>query len=332
MKMLPQFVIGVSFVAISACGGSGSGGGKTKITTDTITINMSPLRVVGFSDDTSSGSLYPIVFVGDIANGETLLMRVRDPFEMGDFYSIRILNGYGGFPAPGAPTVNEGEPDNSLIEAAALTWGDYLDRGLDPLLDEDWFSFTSSGECCSYVSTIANVSGAAADPILEIYNPSPNPGPITYTSVASDMGVDTFIAGIFDPANNLTFVLMDQLWDAATDAIDINSFFLIFTGPPSPGDYQVRFATPPFPDNAPGSVTGSIHVDEYDKVGGRIIGSFDITIADGSRTTTISGNFNVTRVPDEPGLLTGFRPGSARAASLSMQGMLKGVSTYMRRE
>lgn len=289
---------------------------------------MSPLRIVGFGDDASSGSLYPVVFIGEIPDGETILIRARDPFGVGEFYSLKIRNGYGEV-SSGTPILAEGEPDNSPIEAATLNWGTFLDRGFDPLFDEDWFTFTSSGECCNYIFATTNASGSAADPILEIYNPTPNLGAVTYTGDPAGMGIGTYVAGVFDPNNNLTLIGMFQLFD--TD-VDVNSFSLVFSGPPAPGDYPVRFAAPPFPGDAPGTVTGSIHIDQYDGVDGRIIGSFDITIVDDSRVTTVSGNFDTTRETDEPGLLAGFRPGLARATSPSMQGMLKEVSAYMRRD
>lgn len=116
----------------------------------------------------------------------------------------------------------------------------------------------------------------------------------------------------------------------APETLDSNEFFLAFSGPTTPGDYPIQFAFPPIPDDLPGSVTGSIHIDQYDSVGGRIIGSFDLTIVDDSRTTTVSGSFNVTREPDEPGLFS--RSASSRTAAPSIFGKLKSVSAYMRRD
>lgn len=63
-----------------------------------------------------------------------------------------------------------------------------------------------------------------------------------------------------------------------------------------------------------------------------MIGSFDITIIDVSRTTTVAGSFNVTRMADEPGLLTGLKPSSGRATVISRQNALKGISAYMRND
>lgn len=332
-KYLREFLlVGISLLGIlgivaSGGGGSGSGGEMR----DTITINMSPLRIVGFSDDDTSGSLHPIVFIGDIPDGEAILIRARDPYGEGDFYSIKIRNGFGEV-SVGNPIADEGEPDNSPIEAAILNWGVFSDRGFNPLFDEDWFTFTSSGECCNIIFTTANASGVAADPILEIYDPTPNLGPKTHIFDSDGMGAETLITGTFDPTNNLTFVGMIQLWDVNIgQTVDRNLFFLVFAGPPAPGDYPVRFAAPPAPDDAPGSVTGSIHIDQYDNVGGRIIGSFDITIFDISRSTTVDGSFDVTRSSDDAGLLTGFRPRSSQNNSLSVNSNLKNISTYMRR-
>ena len=228
-----------SLLSLSSCGGGGGG-----IIIDSMTIDMSPLRVVGFSDDGPSDPLHPVVFLGDIPNGETLLMRVRDPFGLGDFYSIKIRNGYGEV-SSGTPTADEGEPDNNLIDAATLTLGAFLHRGLNPLFDEDWFTFTSSGECCNYVATRSNSSGSAADPILEVYDPTPNLGPITYTLESDGFGAETLIAGVYDPTNNLTLIAMTQLWDVNIgDSVDRNSFALVFAGPLAPGDYPIRFAFP----------------------------------------------------------------------------------------
>jgi hypothetical protein len=339
MKIVIQFLTSVCFIGVSACGGGGGGGDDVIVdlppaTIDTMTIDMSPLRIVGFSDDrevNAFNTLHPLLDLGagvPVPAGKTWLLRVRDWYEMGDFYSIWVSNGWG-VPALGSPTADEGEPDNDPMDATDLTYNIYTDRGLNPLLDEDWFSFTAMGLNSFYfASTIPNMSGSTADPILEVYDPAPNLGPITYVE-ESDLSYETVIGGTLDSVNNLTLIVMDK---QRSNSVDVNSFFLVFSGPPAPGDYPVRFAAPPFPGNAPGTVTGSIHIDQYDGVGGRIIGSFDITIVDDSRTTTVAGNFDVTREPDEPGLLTGFRPGLARASSSSMQGMLKEVSAYTRRD
>ena len=321
-----------SLLILSSCGGGGGGGGGG-IIIDSMTIDMSPLRVVGYNDDGAFGPdpLHPLVYVGDIPNGKSLLMRVRDPYGIGDFYSIQTRNGYGGNPPPGTPTADEGEPDNDPIDASVLAEGVYLHRGLNPLFDEDWFSSTSSGP--SWAWTMSNLSGTLADPILEVYDPTPNLGPVTYTADSAPVGgTTTLLAGVFDPTNNGTFIGMTQLEEGPGMFIDINSFFIAFSSPTTPGDFAVEFAGPPFPSDAPGSVTGSIHIDQYDAEGGRIIGSFDITIIDVSRTTTVAGSFNVTRIADEPGLLTGLKPSSGRATVISRQNALKGISAYMRND
>ena len=321
----------LAVLGILATGGGGGGGGDGE--EDTITINMSPLRIVGFGDDNDSGTgggpLHTIVFLGDIPSGEIILIRARDPYGEGDFYSQKIRNGFGEV-SSGMPIAAEGEPDNSPLDAATLNWNSFLDRGFDPLFDEDWFTFTSSGECCSYVFTTSNASGSAADPILEIYNPTPNLGPKTYKQDSDGIGEETSIIGTFDPTNTLTFIGMSQIWDDVFQ-FDRNSFFIVFAGPSDPGNYPVRFAAPPVPDDAPGSVTGSINIDQFDGVGGRIVGSFDITIFDVSRSTTVGGSFNVTRSPDDPGLLTGFRPQSSDDNLPARNKSLKNLVTYMRK-
>ncbi len=333
--LVSVYVLGI--LGIVASGGGGGGGDASDGEEDTITINMSPLRIVGFGDDNDSGGfagppLYPLVFLGDIPSGETILIRARDPYGVGDYYSIIIRNGFGGV-SSGMPIATEGEPDNNPMDAATLNWSFFLDRGFDPLFDEDWFTFTSSGECCHYIFTTSNASGPAADPILEIYNPTPNLGPITYKLDSDGIGEETLINGTFDPTNNLTLIGMTQLWEAQlTFTFDRNSFFIVFAGPPVPGNYPVRFAAPPVPDDLPGSVTGSMNIDQYDDVGGRIVGSFDITIFDVSRSTTVGGSFNVTRSPDDPGLLTDFRSQSSRNILLPRINNLKRLFTYMRQK
>ncbi len=112
-----------SLLSLSSCGGGG-GGGENMI--DSMTIDMSPLRVVGYNDDGAFGPdpLHPLVYLGDIPNGKSLLMRVRDPYGIGDCYSIQhSYGGYGGNPPPGTPTADEGEPDNDPIDASVLAGG-----------------------------------------------------------------------------------------------------------------------------------------------------------------------------------------------------------------
>ena len=334
-----KIVLANLLVLLTACGGGGGGS-----PTDTFTINMSPLRIVGFSDDNLyvniSSSLYPIVYLDfDMPAGKTVLMRMRDPYGVGDFYSIEIRNGFGGGAAPAMPISGEGEPDNNSIDASLLLWDTLADRDLNPVYDEDWFSFTSSGEGIMFINTRPNASGSSADPILEIYDPTPNLGPVTYDEnleLALPSDHLTLIAGVFDPINDLTLVGFDKLnliesVNSSIDTlIDINAFFLVFSGPPTPGDYPIQLAAPPAPSVAPGSVTGSIHIDQYDDVGGRIVGSFNLTIVDDSRTTTVSGSFTVTREQDEGGLLTGLKPEAARATSSKVSGKLRDLFAYLR--
>ena len=317
--------ISITLLVLGACGGGGGSGGSGD---DFITLTMSPLRVIGFGDDGNSDPLHPIVDMGIIADGETVLLRVRDPYARGDFYSIKVRNGYGEV-SNGAPAPADGEPNNSPAEATVLTFGDYAHNGLDPLMDEDWFSFTgSAGECCHFASTISNLSGTTADPVLEVYDPMLNPGAVTYRLLDSPTDRIT-VNGVYDPVNNATLIGMTRV--NPFDGLDKNAFFLIFSGPPTAGNFPIDFAAPPIPGDAPGSVTGTVRIDRYDQAGGDIEGSFSLTIVDISRTTTISGSFDVERRADEAGLLSRPGPDAARIGATRSLARLKELAGYMNR-
>ena len=118
-----------------------------------------------------------------LAKNRTILVRVRAPYALGDFYSIKVRNGYGQ-PSSALPFADEGEPDNSPTDASELEFDIYSQHGLDPVLDEDWFSFTSAGEVWHYVSTKSNLSGDSADPdnpgLLKAF------GPVAALTVSSE--------------------------------------------------------------------------------------------------------------------------------------------------
>ena len=316
------YVLGA--LGIVATGGGGGGGGDNA---DKLTLNMSPYSIISSNDDGDfiTYPLYPIARIPGWPDGESILIRLFDPYGMDDFYSILIRNGYGGDAHPATPLADDGEPDNMPIEAYILTNGTYLHRGLNPAFDEDWFSFTSSGECCLYVSAKPNMSGSAADPVVEVYDAVMNPGPKTYIE-GSSAGVEKGIAGVFDPTNNLT--LISVFISELSQPLSI-VFSFVFDGPDLPGNYAVEYAFPPMPsDVASGSVTGSVNVDRYDT--NKISGTYDITIFDGPSSTTASGSFNITREQDEPGLLSGLKGAPKRDGSPQALNRFKVVSKYLR--
>ena len=329
-----------SLLLATGCGGSGGDDDDDRI--DTMEIDMAPLRVIAFIDDGGfiDYPLYPLIELpallgksaeaSKLQNGDTILIRVFDPYGVGDFYSVLVSNTYGGGPHGATPLADDHEPDNDPASASVLNWGISSHHGLDPIEDEDWFNFTSSGECCVHVSTKPNTSGGNADPVLEVYDARPNLGVISFSEGVGSFE-DVEIAGIFDPANNLTLVLLAHLTDGPGDTFNL-PFSFIFAGADRRGDFAVRYAFPPVPSNAPGSVTGTVSVDRYDSPGGRLSGTFDITIVDNSRTTTVTGSFNVKREDDDAGLLTGFRSISAKDQQSRMKNSYKEIARYLNRE
>jgi len=324
LVLVGVYLLGI--LGIVASGGGGGGGNGDKA--DKLTLNMSPYSIVSSSDDGDfiDYPLYPLARTPDWPDGESILIRLFDPYGMGDFYSIQISNSYGGDAHPANPLADDGEPDNMPIEAFTLPFDTYIHRGLNPAFDEDWFIFTSSGECCLTVSAKPNMSGSAADPVVEIYDAAMNPGSKSYTEGFS-AGVERGIFGVFDPTNNLTLVsvFISELVEPPSIV-----FSFIFDGPALPGNYPVEFAFPPLPSNdASGSVTGTVNVDRYDT--NKISGNYDITIFDGPSSTTASGSFDITREQDDPGLLTGLKSGYRReVGSSEALDRFKVVSKYLR--
>jgi hypothetical protein len=310
---------------ISACGGGGSGGDSGNF----ISIETHPLHVIGFSDDGISDPLYPVVDLGIIADGKTVLLRVLDPYSRGDFYSIKVRNGFGEI-SNGSPVAADGEPDNTPMDATVLTYGNYSHHGLDPVMDEDWFSFTgSAGECCHFASTKPNNSGSGADPVLEVYDPTPDLGPVMYSQDTSNLTDAIAVSGTFDPANNLT--LIGMIRTNRFDGLDKNFFAFVFSGPDTPGNYSIRFAGPPVSGDAPNSISGTVHIDRYDGPGGKIAGTFSLAIVDISRTSTIEGSFRVERNQNEPGLLSRLGRAAAGEASSKIKFGVKPIISYLKK-
>lgn len=327
MKYLYILLYSFLILTLSACGG-GSGGGGRK---DTLIVNMAPLRIIAFNDDGQilGPSLYPITQVGILSVGDEALIRVFDPYMAGDFYSIEVSHSFSATPHTAMPLAADGEPDNSPIEATILPRDTFMHRGLSPAGDEDWFIHTAVLFANNIAFTKANASGASADPVMEIYDSRLNPGPVTYREECIPGGC-TIVAAVFDPTNNGTLVTTAN-FTAPAQELNAGVFSFVFSGPAQPGNYPVIFAAPPLPANTLGSVTGFVNVDSYGGPGQSITGTYDITIIDISRTTTVSGSFDVIREKDDSGLLIGLRPQVSGKQPLISIKQYQNISAYQRK-